>query len=92
MPTATPESEAKSKTIHTVATTAGVPEVDAGLIADCVMHDKCMSWMNTDEPKAGSVEAVNAALVRDNINLKVNCEFYSRGSKYLWETKRLRPI
>lgn len=88
MAQATPESQAKSKEIHSSILTAGLSQLDSDLIADCVMHDKCMSWMNNDEPKAGAVDFANSELLKDNLNLKIECSFHSRSGKYIWEVKR----
>lgn len=65
----------------------GIPELDAGLIADCVnMHKACV-WQNTDEPKEEAVRAANRFLSDNKLGIQVEMTPGRWGGKFIWETK-----
>ncbi len=69
----------------------GVPQLDAGLITDCLNVGKACMWQNDDPIENGAVEKVNALILEKNLGMRVIAS-PSRWGKTIWEVKKNQII
>ncbi|VVB65386.1 Uncharacterised protein [Candidatus Gugararchaeum adminiculabundum] len=79
-------SQFKPEEIYMKLQEFGIPRLDAGLIAECILNIKSEMWQNNEEPKEGAVEKANH-FFRENKVLIFTELTPSRAGKYIWEVK-----
>lgn len=83
------EIGSSEKQMHDELVKIGIPELDAGLITDCLNVGKFCSWLNTDPVTPQAVAGANALIAGKNLPAEVKVT-QARFDKLIWEVARKR--
>ncbi|MBS3069849.1 hypothetical protein J4441_05785 [Candidatus Micrarchaeota archaeon] len=81
------EIQMTEKQAHDELVKIGIPELDAGLITDCLNVGKFCSWLNTDTVTPEAVAGANALIASKNLAAEVKVT-RARFDKLIWEVAR----
>ena len=83
------EAGSSEKQIHDELVKLGIPELDAGLITDCLNVGKYCSWLNTEEVKPEAIAGSNALIAGLKMPSEVKVT-QARFDKLIWEVAKKR--